>query len=105
MSRMKDLYNNEVKLKGVEFNLLDENGNVIEKLITDENINTDPFDVRSFFSMDARTNEFVLEYCENKKAEVFTPAFVILSVFYTKRIVYPLILSLTALKPASFAKR
>ena len=32
-----DLYNNEVKLKGVEFNLLDENGNIIEKLITDEN--------------------------------------------------------------------
>ena len=28
-----DLYNNEVKLKGVEFNLLDESGNVIEKLI------------------------------------------------------------------------
>ena len=32
-----DLYNNEVKLQGVEFNLLDESGNVIEKLITDEN--------------------------------------------------------------------
>ena len=31
-----DLYNNEIKLKGVEFNLLDENGNVIEKLVTDE---------------------------------------------------------------------
>jgi len=31
-----DLYNNEVKLKGVEFNLLDENGIVIEKLVTDE---------------------------------------------------------------------
>ena len=23
----------------------------------------------AFFSMDARTNEFVLEYCENKKAQ------------------------------------
>ena len=32
-----DLYNNEVRLKGVEFNLLDEKGNVIEKLVTDEN--------------------------------------------------------------------
>ena len=32
-----DLYNNEVRLKGVEFELLDENGNVIEKLVTDEN--------------------------------------------------------------------
>ncbi|MBR1985101.1 MAG: hypothetical protein IKA31_05095, partial [Clostridia bacterium] len=32
-----DLYNNEIKLKGVEFNLLDEDGNVIEKIVTDEN--------------------------------------------------------------------
>ena len=29
--------NNEVKLKGVEFEVLDENGNVLEKIITDEN--------------------------------------------------------------------
>ena len=32
-----DLYNNEVKLKGVEFELLDESGNVVDTLITDQN--------------------------------------------------------------------
>ena len=32
-----DLYNNEVRLKGVEFELLDESGNVIDTLITDQN--------------------------------------------------------------------
>ena len=32
-----DLDNNEVKLKGVEFNVLDENGNVVDKLVTDKN--------------------------------------------------------------------
>ena len=32
-----DIYNNEVKLKGVEFEVLDEQGNVVDTLITDEN--------------------------------------------------------------------
>lgn len=32
-----DLDNNEVKLKGVEFNVIDEKGNIVDKLITDEN--------------------------------------------------------------------
>ena len=32
-----DLDNNEIKLKGVEFNVIDEKGNIVDKLITDEN--------------------------------------------------------------------
>ena len=32
-----DKDNNEVKLEGVEFEVLDENGNVLEKIVTDEN--------------------------------------------------------------------
>ncbi len=32
-----DLDNNEVKLKGIEFNVLDEKGNIVDTLITDEN--------------------------------------------------------------------
>ena len=32
-----DMYNNEIKLKGVEFEVLDESGNVVDTLITDEN--------------------------------------------------------------------
>ena len=31
-----DMDNNEVKLKGVEFEVLDESGNVVDTLITDE---------------------------------------------------------------------
>ena len=32
-----DMYNNEIKLKGVEFEVIDESGNVVDTLITDEN--------------------------------------------------------------------
>lgn len=35
--RKVDLDNNEIRLKGVEFNVLDETGNIVDTLITDEN--------------------------------------------------------------------
>ena len=51
-----DVDNNEVKLEGVEFEVLDKDGNVLEKIVTDENGEalTKRYPVRDFSELTLR---------------------------------------------------
>lgn len=59
-----DNENNEVKLEGVEFEVLDTNGNVLEKLITDENGEalTSKYPIRDFENIKIRETKTLEEY-------------------------------------------
>ncbi len=56
--------NNEVRLEGVEFEVLDENNNVLEKLITDENGEalTSRYPIRDFSKLKIRETKTLEEY-------------------------------------------
>ena len=59
-----DLDNNEVKLAGVTFEVLDENNNVLEKIVTDENGEalTSKYPVRDFEKLTLRETETLENY-------------------------------------------
>ena len=63
--------NNEVKLEGVEFEVLDENGNVLEKIITDENGEalTQRYPIRDFSKLTLREVKTLEEYVLNEKPQ------------------------------------
>lgn len=59
-----DNENNEVKLEGVEFEILDTNGNVLERLITNENGEalTSKYPIRNFENIKIRETKTLEEY-------------------------------------------
>ena len=61
--------NNEIKLQGVEFEVLDSNGNVLEKIVTDENGEalTQRYPVRDFKSLTLREVKTLDNYVLNDK--------------------------------------
>ena len=61
--------NNEIKLQGVEFEVLDSNGNVLEKIVTDENGEalTQRYPVRDFKSLTLREVRTLDNYVLNDK--------------------------------------
>lgn len=66
-----DKDNNEVKLEGVEFEVLDENGNVLEKIITDENGEalTQRYPIRDFDKLTLREVETQEDYVLNEEPQ------------------------------------
>lgn len=66
-----DKDNNEVKLEGVEFEVLDENGNVLEKIITDENGEalTQRYPIRDFDKLTLREVKTQEEYVLNEEPQ------------------------------------
>lgn len=60
----KDFDNNEIRLKGVKFEVLDEEGNVLEKIITDENGEafTSKYPVRDYEKLIIREVETLEDY-------------------------------------------
>lgn len=66
-----DKDNNEVKLEGVEFEVLDENGNVLEKIITDENGEalTQRYPIRDFNKLTLREVKTQEEYVLNEEPQ------------------------------------
>lgn len=66
-----DKDNNEVKLEGVEFEVLDENGNVLEKIITDENGEalTKRYPIRDFDKLTLREVKTQEEYVLNEEPQ------------------------------------
>ena len=63
--------NNVVKLEGVEFEVLDENGNVFEKIITDENGEalTQRYPIRDFSKLTLREVKTLEEYVLNEEPQ------------------------------------
>ena len=66
-----DKDNNEVKLEGVEFEVLDKNGNVLEKIITDENGEalTKRYPIRDFDKLTLREVKTQEEYVLNEEPQ------------------------------------
>lgn len=66
-----DKDNNEVKLEGVEFEVLDENGNVLEKIITDENGEalTQRYPIRDFDKLTLREVATQEDYVLNEEPQ------------------------------------
>lgn len=66
-----DKDNNEVKLEGVEFEVLDENGNVLEKIITDENGEalTQRYPIRDFDKLTLREVKTQEDYVLNEEPQ------------------------------------
>lgn len=66
-----DKDNNEVKLEGVEFEVLDENNKVLEKIITDENGEalTSKYAIRDFSKLKLRETKTLENYVLSDKAE------------------------------------
>ncbi len=66
-----DLDNNEVKLEGVEFEVLDKDGNVLEKIITDENGEalTKRYPIRDFSELTLREVKTQEDYVLNEEAQ------------------------------------
>ena len=66
-----DKDNNEVKLEGVEFEVLDENGNVLEKIITDENGEalTQRYPIRDFEKLTLREVATQEDYVLNEEPQ------------------------------------
>lgn len=62
-----DEENNEVKLQGVEFEVLDEKGNILEKIITDEKGKalTQKYPIRDFEKLTLREVKTLEEYVLN----------------------------------------
>lgn len=63
--------NNEIKLEGVEFEVLDENGNVLEKIITDENGEalTQRYPIRDFDKLTLREVKTQEDYVLNEEPQ------------------------------------
>lgn len=66
-----DLDNNEVKLEGVEFEVLDKDGNVLEKIITDENGEalTKRYPIREFSELTLREIKTQEDYVLNEEPQ------------------------------------
>ena len=66
-----DKDNNEIKLKGVKFNVLDEDGNILETIITDENGEalTKEYAIRDFEKLILQEIETLKEYKLNTQKE------------------------------------
>ena len=66
-----DLDNNEVKLEGVEFEVLDKDGNVLEKIITDENGEalTKRYPIRDFSELTLREVKTQEDYVLNEEPQ------------------------------------
>ena len=66
-----DKDNNEVKLEGVEFEVLDENGNVLEKIVTDENGEalTKRYPIRDFNKLTLREVKTQEDYVLNEEPQ------------------------------------
>ena len=66
-----DKDNNEVKLEGVEFEVLDENDKVLEKIITDENGEalTSRYAIRDFAKLKLRETRTLDTYVLSDKVE------------------------------------
>ena len=66
-----DKDNNQVKLEGVEFEVLDENGNVLEKIITDENGEalTQRYPIRDFDKLTLREVKTQEDYVLNEEPQ------------------------------------
>lgn len=66
-----DAENNEVKLQGVKFNVLDENNNVLETIVTDENgeATTLEYAVRDFGKLKIQETETLQEYVLNDEIQ------------------------------------
>ena len=66
-----DAENNEVKLQGVKFNVLDENNNVLETIVTDENgeATTLEYAVRDFKKLKIQETETLQEYVLNDEIQ------------------------------------
>lgn len=66
-----DKDNNEVKLEGVEFEVLDENNNVLEKIITNENGEalTSRYSIRDFAKLKLRETKTLETYVLSDKVE------------------------------------
>ena len=66
-----DKDNNEVKLEGVEFEVLDENNKVLEKIVTDENGEalTSKYAIRDFSKLKLRETKTLENYVLSDKVE------------------------------------
>ena len=69
-----DLDNNEVKLQGVKFNVLNENGEVLETITTDENGEalTSRYPIRDFSKLTLQETETLENYVLNDKPQTIT---------------------------------
>lgn len=69
-----DKDNNEVKLEGVTFDVLDENGNVLETIITDENGEalTSRYPIRDFEKLTLRETETLETYVLTEETQTIT---------------------------------
>ena len=69
-----DLDNNEVKLQGVKFNVLNENGEVLETITTDENGEalTSRYPIRDFSKLTLQEKETLENYVLNDKPQTIT---------------------------------